>query len=217
MMAKRRKKKSGDGSARRSAGKLLTLGEVARRAGVSIPTAQSYKRKYQNRLPSVGEGRKQRYELGAVAVFQELRTENAGRRGGRRAGGAVGKAAAASPVDGVRGQALSLAEIARRTRNSYPTLLRYLQVHSRAIPSIGSGRTRRFPARAVAVFEKLRSQSRGGRKRATESGIRTGVGTDPALSARIRKIESMQTDLARQLTDLVRVLKQPLQVTIRPQ
>jgi hypothetical protein len=223
-MATRKARKDGrrKRSAGRTTGKLLTLSELARRAGVSIPTAQAYKRKYQSRLPSVGTGRKQRYKKDAIAVFQQLREENRQRRGGRRGGRAAapGRKSAGTGTAGRRSP-LSLAEIARRTRISYPTLLRYLKVHSRLIPSIGSGRARRFPARAVQVFEKLRGQSRSGRRRVLPGGMsgaaRVGVGADPMLSARIRRIESMQAELTRQLGEVVRVLKQPLQVTIRPQ
>jgi DNA-binding CsgD family transcriptional regulator len=215
-----RKKKKGRSGAQRT-GKLLTLGEVARRAGVSIPTAQSYKRKYQARLPSVGTGRKQRYKPDAITVFKKLREENAQRRGGRRgpstaSGGSERVAGGGASGAADRSGALSLAEIGRRTKISYPTLLRYLQIHSRTIPSIGTGRTRRFPASAVQVFERLRGQSRGGRRRAGDSGHRSAVGADSALTARIRKIESMQAEVSRQLSDVIRVLKQPLQVTIRP-
>jgi DNA-binding CsgD family transcriptional regulator len=217
-MGTRKARKGGRGrrTTRRTAGNLLTLGELARRAGVSIPTAQTYKRKYQNRLPSVGAGRKQRYKPAAIAVFQRIRAENAQRRG-RRPGRPAGARVSSAGTGRVAG-ALSLAEIARRTKISYPTLLRYLQLHGRKIPAIGKGRTRRFPARAIQVFEQLRSQSRGGRRRVLGGGAgRVAVGTDPALSARIRRIESMQEDLTRQLSEVVRMLKQPLQLTVRPQ
>jgi hypothetical protein len=110
-----------------------------------------------------------------------------------------------------------LAEIGRRTRISYPTLLRYVSTHSRKIPSVGSGRTRRFPAGAVKVFEQLRSQSRSGRKRAGTTGARSAAGTDRALAERIRRIESAQTEVARQLDRVLQLLKQPMQLTIRPQ
>jgi hypothetical protein len=184
----------------------LTLGEVARAAGVSVPTAQAYKKKYQDRLPSVGSGRTQRYRPQAVDVFRRLREENRTRRGrgGAESGGS---------------DVLSLAEIGRRTKISYPTLLRYLRVHGKAIPSVGSGRARRFPHNALGVFERLRSESRGGRKPsgAAYANGRSASGTDAALADRIRRIESMQAELAQQLQEVVRLLKQPLQVTIRPE
>ena len=194
-------------------GNLLTLGEVAQRAGVSIPTAQAYKRKYQDRLPSVGSGRTQRYKTSAVAVFKKLRAENAQNRGRKR-----GNQAASAPLPAkarpAQNGSLSLAEITRRTRISYPTLLRYLKIHGTRIPSIGSGRTRRFPAQAVAVFEELRGQSRGGRKPAADR--RTGDGgTDAVLTQRVRRIEDLQASLSQSLAEILRLLKQPMRITVR--
>ena len=188
-------------------GKLLTLTEVARAAGVSIPTAQTYKKKYQKRLPAIGSGRLQRYRPKAVALFKQLREENRRNRGARRA---------TTTSDGTR--LLSLAEINRRTKISYPTLLRYVRLHDREIPSVGIGRARRFQPGAVEVFQRLRSQSRKGRRPKSETlAGRSAQGTDRALADRIRKIESMQADLAQQLEEVVRLLKQPLRVTIRPE
>jgi len=39
---------------------LLTLSEVSRRTGISMPTLQKYKKQNADEIPSVGEGRKQR-------------------------------------------------------------------------------------------------------------------------------------------------------------
>ncbi len=76
---------------------LLTLTEVSKRTGISMPTLQRYKRMYQARIPSVGRGRKQRYPASALSVFEELKTENLGRRGRpRKSGGA--KPSAAKPA-----------------------------------------------------------------------------------------------------------------------
>jgi predicted DNA-binding transcriptional regulator AlpA len=61
--------------------KLYTLSEISQRTGISMPTLQRYKKMYQDRLPSVGKGRKQRYPESALPVFDEIKTENAGRRG----------------------------------------------------------------------------------------------------------------------------------------
>src|SRR5260370_10291911 len=61
--------------------KLYTLSEVSQHTGISMPTLQRYKKTYQGRIPSQGLGRKQRYPEHALPVFEELRTENAGRRG----------------------------------------------------------------------------------------------------------------------------------------
>jgi DNA-binding transcriptional MerR regulator len=62
-------------------GKLYTLSEVAKKTGISMPTLQRYKKSYQDRIPSHGAGRKQRYPESALAVFDQIKNENLGRRG----------------------------------------------------------------------------------------------------------------------------------------
>jgi predicted DNA-binding transcriptional regulator AlpA len=62
-------------------GNLYTLSEISKRTGISMPTLQRYKKMYQSRIPSEGQGRKQRYPEDALPVFNEIKVENAGRRG----------------------------------------------------------------------------------------------------------------------------------------
>jgi predicted DNA-binding transcriptional regulator AlpA len=62
-------------------GKLFTLSEISQKTGISMPTLQRYKKTYQSRIPSVGQGRKQRYPENALPVFDEIKNENAGKRG----------------------------------------------------------------------------------------------------------------------------------------
>lgn len=64
-----------------SSNKLYTLSEISQKTGISMPTLQRYKKLYQNRIPAVGKGRKQRYPEESLPVFEELKVENAGRRG----------------------------------------------------------------------------------------------------------------------------------------
>lgn len=61
--------------------KLFTLSEISTQTGISMPTLQRYKKTYQDRIPSVGQGRKQRYPEHALPVFDEIKNENAGKRG----------------------------------------------------------------------------------------------------------------------------------------
>lgn len=77
--------------------KLFTLSEISQRTGISMPTLQRYKKTYQDRLPSVGAGRKQRYPEHALPVFAELRSENAGRRGRPRKNAAATGSGKATP------------------------------------------------------------------------------------------------------------------------
>lgn len=87
--------------------RLYTLSEISKKTKISMPTLQRYKKLYQNRIPAVGSGRKQRYPESAVPVFNEIKGENVGRRGrprkeaseggkrrGRRPGRPAGQTAA---------------------------------------------------------------------------------------------------------------------------
>ncbi len=74
-MAETESQRQGDGD------KLFTLSEISTQTGISMPTLQRYKKTYQDRIPSVGQGRKQRYPEHALPVFDEIKNENAGKRG----------------------------------------------------------------------------------------------------------------------------------------
>jgi len=203
--------------------KLFTLSEISQKTGISMPTLQRYKKTYQDRIPSVGQGRKQRYPENALPVFDEIKNENAGKRGrprkdasapraaapaakrrpGRPAKSsgpaakrgrkpAASKRAAAAPTGrrpgrprknappaggGARAQKkassnlLTLTQISETTGISYPTLVRYVRLHSDRLPHEGRGRGRRFYPQAVDVFRQLRSESgRGGRKKGSGAG-----------------------------------------------
>lgn len=83
-----------------SEGKLYTLSEISQRTGISMPTLQRYKKLYQDRLPSVGAGRKQRYPESALPVFDEIKNENAGKRGRPRKDGSAPRPSAATAASG---------------------------------------------------------------------------------------------------------------------
>lgn len=164
----------------KAAGKLYTLTEVARQTNISMPTLQRYKKLYQDRIPSQGQGRLQRYPGEALDVFRQLKKENIGRRGRPRKNAAAkvapakargrkpaakpaaraAKAKAAKPADGL----LTLTQIGQMTGISYPTLLRYVKTNLKALPHKGTGRARRFKPEAVPVFKDMRSKSKRGRK-----------------------------------------------------
>jgi DNA-binding transcriptional MerR regulator len=168
-------------------GSLLTLTQVAKRTGISMPTLQKYKKKFSDRIPSQGKGRTQRYPEEALPVFRQLLEESASRRGRpRKAAGAAAKptrsraqrktrstrkkasprtkAKPAAAAAGESQELLSLTDISKRTKISYPTLMRYVRAHLDEIPHLGEGRKRRFPPEAVKAFQKLYSGPRGGRK-----------------------------------------------------
>jgi hypothetical protein len=62
---------------------------------------------------------------------------------------------------------LSLLDIAEETGISYPTLRNYVIKFGDEIPSVGSGRSTRYPRQAVKVFQRLRKESKPGRKPAS--------------------------------------------------
>lgn len=194
---------------------LLTLTELARRAGISAGTAHRYRQELGERLPSVGEGRTTRFPEEAVAILLALREEKAGRKGGRPPGRAP------RPPAALAGEApaglLSLRRIGKLTGISYPTLLRYLARHGEQIPQVGSGRRRRFPPEAMAVFEALRA-SRGRRPRAAageKPAARPRRGGEPALIRRLQALEEAHAELTRQLRRLQQLLDRPWTVTVK--
>lgn len=227
----RRKNESSEGAE----ATLLTLSEVAARSGISMPTLQRYKKLYQARIPAVGKGRTQRYPEAALAIFEELRKENIGRRGRPRKDAAAPAAAPArrGPKPGrLRAERvasgddyLTLTAIAEQTGISYPTLVRYSKVHSAELPSRGTGRARRYAPAAVEVFRRLRSESpRGrrpknavvparpvGRPPKAESASRGG---DAQVAARLAAIERAQAGLERQLQRLLELVSRPVRITV---
>jgi len=64
---------------------------------------------------------------------------------------------------------LSLVDIADETGISYATLRNYALKFGDEIPSEGSGRNTRYPRLAVKVFQRLRKESKPGRKPANAS------------------------------------------------
>lgn len=62
---------------------------------------------------------------------------------------------------------LSLVSIADETGISYATLRNYALKHAEEIPSEGYGRNTRYPRAAVKVFQRLRKESKPGRKPAS--------------------------------------------------
>ena len=143
--------------------KLLTLGEVARRAGVSMATALRYKKLYQDRISSEGTGRRQRYPVAAVREFKALKSERSTKRRGKKK--AATKAAETQAKAAAGGPALlTLSSISQQTKISYPTLQRYVRLFGDRIPHEGEGRKRRYHPDSVAVFRELRAESKPGRK-----------------------------------------------------
>ncbi len=124
---------------------------------------------------------------------------------------------------------MTLTEISKQTGISYPTLVRYVRLHSDRLPHEGRGRGRRFYPEALGVFRELRQESgRGGRKPAAAaakpaakrrgrppgSGRKAAAaapaargGQDTGLLQRLREIEKSHLDLEKKFRDLAKGLQ----------
>ena len=120
--------------------KLYTLSEISQKTNISMPTLQRYKKMYQDRIPSVGQGRKQRYPESALPVFDEIKTENAGKRGRPRKDASAPRAA--RPAASKRGPGRP----------------------PRAAKAAPAGRRGRKPAAAAAAPRGAAAKRAGGRK-----------------------------------------------------
>ncbi len=221
-----------------SAGKgeaLLTLTEVSKRSNISMPTLQRYKKLYQSRIPSVGKGRKQRYLESSLAVFEELKTENIGRRGRpRKAAGKTGRplgrppgrpalrtkaaqpAAPQAPAErgGKKAKGsglLTLTEIGKRAGVSYPTAVRYVRLFLDRLPHEGEGRRRRFYAGAVDVFNQLREEGGRGGQRVARIASRTVDAIETGVADRIKQLEKAQQNFEKKLRTLATSLQKFLE------
>ncbi len=63
----------------------------------------------------------------------------------------------------------SLSDVAKKTGISLPTLQRYKKLYQSRIPSVGSGRTQKYPTEALAEFRKIKRENlkKRGRPRKT--------------------------------------------------
>jgi len=153
--------------------KLYTLSQISKLTGVSMPTLQRYKKTYQDRIPSVGEGRRQRYPENALPVFNELKIENAGRRGRPRKDASGPRPSAVKPAAGRRP--------GRKAASARPV--------AKAAPARGRGR-----AAAAVVKPAAKSAVRRGRP----PGVKNAPGRKPQAAAqrepaRSRRNESLMT------------------------
>lgn len=209
---------------------LYTLTDVKRQTGISLPTLQKYKKNHQDRIPSVGEGRTQKYPPEALEVFKQLKKENLKKRGRPRKkkkdDDEKGKASkkAKSKKDGE--ELLSLKQIEELTGISYPTLMRYTKTSLPRIPHKGKGRKRRYLPEAVGVFKTLYEESkRGRRKKSTPSkpSAKKAKKTKPAAGDgdlgrvldEIRELQKAHRDLQRHVEKLEKEISKPLKGTFR--
>jgi predicted DNA-binding transcriptional regulator AlpA len=210
-----------------AASRMLTLTEVSRRTGISMPTLQKYKKRYGDRIPSKGKGRAQRYPENALAAFATLRDENLKRRGrprkdGKAPGSTGGRRSRSTRPTKKRTSpegTLTLLQVAEKTGISYPTLLRYVKNSLARLPHLGRGRRRRFKPEAVEVFRALRKESRPGRP--PGSGKKAGLGRAAMASAAgaahaaVASLAATVRRLERRLAQLEREVKKPIKVQVK--
>lgn len=190
--------------------KLITLSEVSKRADVSMPTLQKYLKQHADQIPWEGEGRRRRYPTETIDIVRSLKKAGLEARGRSRNG--KSKTRPPKSSDGL----LSLKKIQEMTGISYPTLLRYVRLHSDRLPSVGSGRTRRYLPKAVPVFQELRANSRRGSApaKAKTSAAPAGNARLRQLDGRLARLEKNQAALQQEIRELVRVLKRPVKITV---
>jgi DNA-binding transcriptional MerR regulator len=203
--------------------RLYTLSTVAEKTDISMNTLLRYKKQYQSRIPSVGEGRKQRYPKEAFAVFSQIKRENLAKRGRRPRGQKRSKPKGQTRLSTASAGAdvLTLRKVAELSQISYGTAARYAKIHASRIPSVGKGRKRRYPRESIAVFKAIRSGSRPGRKpganKPSLSKVPSGPASDVSNTALARRIDRLERTLAgvsRQLEQIARDVNRPLKVTI---
>lgn len=211
---------------------LLTLSEVAEKAGISMPTAAKYKRKHQDRIPSEGKGRTQRYPEDAVTVFQEIYQENLSKRGragaskaaSKRKKKAAAKGRAAGRKKAKRGKAaeteglMTLKDLAAKAGVSYPTAQNYVRKHLDRIPHEGRGRTRKYPEESVAAVREIYQENlakRGGARQTAKPKKGSRARSRAAAGPADKRLVSALEKLERRMASLEKLMKKPLKVEIR--
>ena len=110
-------------------------------------------------------------------------------------------------------------EIGRLTGISYPTLLRYVSRHLPQLPHAGEGRSRRYLPNAVAIFQRLRSESKRGRRAAVAVGASVAgavrARSDKFILRRLEQIEKVQAEIAKQLRALAKRAERPIRVVVK--
>jgi len=88
----------------------------------------------------------------------------------------MAKENAGSAAAGGSGQRLlTLTEVAKRTKMSMPTLQKYKKRHGDRIPSVGKGRTQRYPEESLPVFEQLKQENMARRGRPRKNPVAAGA------------------------------------------
>ena len=206
-----------------------------------MPTAAKYKKNHQDRIPSEGKGRKQRFHPEAVAVFQEIYEENVSSRGGaaspskKKAKGerkrkgrkkeSKSKSRRSRAKSSARSDLMPLTQVAEAAGVSYPTAQNYVKKHLDRIPHEGKGRTRKYPPAAVdavkAIYQENAAKYGGGGgatgtpKPKRSSSRRSKGGRAKASGASDAKLASVLDRLEKRIASLEKLMAKPLKVEIK--
>lgn len=230
--------------AKRRTEKLYSLAEVSRKTGISLASLRRYRALHADRIPSQGEGRRQRFPESALVVFETLKQEGMARRGrGRRRseaaeGAAKGSAAARAAAKrrtgrpgatsrGVRRKGGAGTRRAVRTvggnRESLLSLVQIGQMTGISYPTL---------LRYVRLHLGRLPHAGTGRKRRfhpeavavfrelreqSRYGRRGGERSAvgaPSVARQLARLERGQRDLARQLRDLKKTLRRPFRIRL---
>lgn len=183
--------------------------------------------------PAAGAARRSTRGRAAATAAKPAAARKAG---GRPAGSQRAAAPAPAPKRGRPGRKpaarggeklMTLTQISETTGISYPTLVRYVRMHSDRLPHEGKGRARRFYPQAVDAFRQLRQESgRGGRKKgsgkkaaAANARVAPARGrgrgrvaavagaVDAGVHQRLRSIEKSYESLEKKFRGLVKSLE----------
>jgi DNA-binding transcriptional MerR regulator len=160
------------------------------------------------------------------------------KKGVSKSGGRRKQAPGSSSGLGAGGELLTLSDVGERLGIPYPTVARYASQFEDLIPHRGKGRSRRFPPEAVAVFERIRRESKPGRPpKGGGKGPRAHAAASPprpearprfqaaprptapgdvdgSLARRIHSLERSQQILEEQIRELLERLSRPISATV---
>jgi DNA-binding transcriptional MerR regulator len=228
--------------ARRRTEKLYSLAEVAAKTGISVASLRRYRAEYPERVPSVGEGRRQRFPEAALPAFRELKQEGMARRGRRRTTGvgAGAPAEVAAPQRAAKRRAPKGTASKRRLRTPRKTRGRRAAAAAGAdreglltLVEIGRRTGISYPTllRYVRLYLDRLPHTGSGRKRRfrpaavdefrkLREGSRRGRGAardsaaGAAITRQLAKLERGQLTLAGQLRDLRKALARPIRIKL---
>jgi DNA-binding transcriptional MerR regulator len=161
---------------------LYSIRDLSRILGISESTLHQYKRKYADKIPSVGTGRDRKYPEEAIEVFRGLR------EGG--------------PGSGKEGF-YSLSQVSEMTGIPTHTLLYYRRTYPDKIPVAEGRRSRVYTDDSIEAFRKLRARpGRRGRTSAAPGLTKVAPRLD-AIESRIETLEGRLEEATRMLREVL--------------